>query len=224
MLIPFEALLGGLTGLVSSLATGYMNIKMKKLDMEQKKLDQNHELARIDAESKAMILEKEQEIKIINTEYEGKESIEDAQIYKEGQKLIFKNQNRIYNTVDKLIDSTGSFSFVFKFLGGILAFFLGIIEIFQKSIRPGLTIFYTLSSVYICYTCINLIGQNDDILVAISSMDQASKSIILERAYSIINQFISAIIYLTISVVTFWFSDRASGKFIQNHLKGISIK
>ena len=85
-MFPIEGLLGGLTGLISGAVTGIMNLKVKKLELEQKKIDNLFIIERISAESKAMIQEKDAEIKVISTEYEGREALADAEIYAEGQK------------------------------------------------------------------------------------------------------------------------------------------
>jgi hypothetical protein len=210
-MIPLEAIFGGLTGFVSSLATGIMNYKMKKLELKTLGIKNEHEIRRIEAEANVMKLEKEMEIAIVDTTYRGEENIEDAKTFGKVQEDMNKNANRIYDTVDTLLKTSGKFDFVFRFLGGVLAFLLGIVEIVQKSIRPGLTIFYTASSVYIFYVCINIMDKNNQILD-------------IKQSFYIIDQCISAVIYLTISIVTFWFSDRTAGKFIRNHLEKTSLK
>lgn len=207
MMLPIESLLGGLTGLVGSITTGIMNFKMKKLELEKDKLNNAHEIARISAETTAMIQEKEAEIRVVATEYEGKENLIDAESFQVGQKaLVNKDDSKIYNTIDKLIEgSTGKFRIVSKSIGIILLFLISIVEIMRKSIRPGLTVFYTVTSAYICYTCFKI-------------MTSGGTSLPPDKLYIILDQCVSATIYLTITIVTFWFSDRSAGKFIREHL------
>lgn len=204
-MFPYEAILGGITGIVGSVTTGLMNNKMKKMDIEQSKLDNDHELMIVDLESKAMVLEKDAEIQVISTEYDGKEGLIDADAYKETQKNLNKDDSKIYTTIENMMKYDGVFGMVSKFVGMILLTLLSITEVARKAIRPGLTIFYTITSSYICFTCFVILNERGD---AISS----------EKLYIILDQCVSAIIYLTITIVVYWFSDRSAGKFIQDQL------
>jgi hypothetical protein len=57
-----ETILGGVTGLIGNVVSGIFKYKNTKLEMERDVLQNSHELALIDAETKAMILKKQKQI------------------------------------------------------------------------------------------------------------------------------------------------------------------
>lgn len=197
----FEAILGGVTGLVGSVVTSIMNYKTMKVKNE-------HELAMIQAQTAAMRAEAEAQIQVTKAQIEGAIELADAQSYmasqRAGNEALFGE-----NWVDKLLGTTGWLSWIAGPVACLVAFLFGFVDWFRGLMRPLLTSYLVVMSSYITYLAWNIVqtyGQG------MSAAD----------ATSIYRSVIEVILYLTVSCVTWWFGDRTMTKFIMK--KGINTR
>lgn len=192
-----ETILGGVTGLIGNVVTGWMNYKTMKAKNE-------HEVAMLKAESEAMKLEAEMNIKITEAKIQGEVELADTQAYIESQK---SGQTRYFSDrwVDKLLSVDGKVSKWFALPAAILiAFMFGIVDWLRGFMRPALTIYLTGMSTVITYMAWEIMQKY--------GMEQMS----VDQALGVYNNVITIIIYLTVSCVTWWFGDRRMEKFLTN--------
>lgn len=192
-----ETILGGVTGLIGNVVTGWMNYKTMKAKNE-------HEVAMLKAESEAMKLEAEMNIKITEAKIQGEVELADTQAYIESQK---SGQTRYFSDrwVDKLLSVDGKVSKWFALLAAILiAFMFGIVDWLRGFMRPALTLYLTGMSTVITYMAWEIMQKY--------GMEQMS----VDQALGVYNNVITIIIYLTVSCVTWWFGDRRMEKFLTN--------
>lgn len=192
-----ETILGGVTGLIGNVVTGWMNYKTMKAKNE-------HEVAMLKAESEAMKLEAEMNIKITEAKIQGEVELADTQAYIESQK---SGQTRYFSDrwVDKLLSVDGKVSKWFALPAAILiAFMFGIVDWLRGFMRPALTLYLTGMSTVITYMAWEIMQKY--------GMEQMS----VDQALGVYNNVITIIIYLTVSCVTWWFGDRRMEKFLTN--------
>lgn len=189
-----EGIIGTLTGLLGTAITSVMNYKTQKMANE-------HEIAKIKAETDAMKIEAEMQIQVTKAKIEGEIEVADAQAYTESQK---QGNEKMFSDewIAKLFAVEGK---VMRFIAVPAAIFLalafGFIDWLRGVMRPGLTIYLTFLSTAITY-------------MAWDILKQYGLSIPLESAVEIYDKVISIIIYLTVSCVTWWFGDRRIAKFL----------
>ena len=176
-----------------SLVTGIMNYKMQKLKNE-------HELARIKAETDAMVAEKDANIQITRAQVEGEVEIADSEAYaisqKEGNKDALKEAYII-----KLFETQGRFRIITLPLATLLITFLGLVDIFRKSMRPALTAYLAAVTTWITFLAWEVLQMTQSDLNA-------------TQAAALFSNVSNAVIYLTVSCVTWWFGDRRMAKFL----------
>ena len=183
-----EGIAGVVTGLVGTIATSFLNLKTQK---EKNK----HELNMIEAQTKAMIAEKDANIQITETQVAGDLERMDADIYKETIKV--GNQQALDS---KLLEKLFSSKWTTPF-GVLLAFLLGLVDFVKHLMRPGLTAYLVLVSSWLTLEATTIIQAKQELLSAAMALD-------------IFNNMVNVIFYLTVSVVTWWFGDRRVAKFI----------
>ena len=189
-----EGIIGTLTGLLGTALTSVMNYKTQKMANE-------HEIAKIKAETDAMKIEAEMQIQVTKAKIEGEIEVADSLAYTESQK---QGNEKMFSDewIAKLFAVEGK---VMRFIAVPAAIFLalafGFIDWLRGVMRPGLTIYLTFLSTVITY-------------MAWDILKQYGLSIPLESAVEIYDKVISIIIYLTVSCVTWWFGDRRIAKFL----------
>lgn len=178
-----EAILGTLTGLGGTALTSILNYRQQKLKNE-------HEAKMAEIDHKNML--EEAKINLQVTEMD---------IQKDLELAAGKSFDIAQRAASRPVVSSEMISKLFDnkytaWLGSILVLILGIIEAVRSSIRPGVTVVLMWMTGYILLKSIHLV-MNDKVV-----MDEAT-----------INGIIDSIVYLTFSVVMFWFGDRRTAKF-----------
>lgn len=215
-MLGIDIIVGAVTGLLGSIVTGYTNIKTQKMKNE-------HEVAMIDAETKAMIAETQANIQIIKTEVEGKIDLQDAQTYaigqKEGNKDLFKSayikwlmNDELPGFVSNLMEGGKVARFFGTIIGGFLTFVkkvIGItiiilfasVDVLKAFIRPGVTIYFTGIMTWITW-------------MAWDIMQKSGMNITATEAVTIWGEVIFIVKYLTVTCICWWFADRRTAKFL----------
>jgi hypothetical protein len=189
-----DVLLGGITGLLGSITTGIMNYKTMKLKNE-------HELNMVKAETDAMKIEAEMNIAVTKAEIEGAVELADAQTYMKGQSV--GNQQAFSDKwIDKLFSVQGWTKCFAVPMAVILAVSFGFVDFLRGVMRPAITIYLTGMTSVITWMAWDIIQKN-----GVESMS------ILD-AIAIYDQVISIVIYLTVTCICWWFSDRRMAKFL----------
>ena len=180
-----ETIMGVATGLIGNVVTSITNLKTQKLKNE-------HDLAM----RKYDIEEREQEgriqIAVDSNRLEGElEKIEaDAylQSMKVGNETLLTDGKLQALTTDK------------NWLSRILAFLMGLVDIFRSSVRPGLTAYLVALTTLITMKSMEIITSKAALLTTIQAQEMFSN-------------VSDIVIYLTVSCVTWWFGDRRTAKF-----------
>ena len=186
-----ELLTGGagvLTGLIGTVLTTFMNLRAQKL-----KNQHEVEMKRLDIQ--AMIEEAHAQIQITETQVSGELEKMDASAYVESQK--YGNQTALQSeTLNKLFDNKWT-----MWIGVIIVMLLGFVEFLRTGIRPIATLYFTALTTWITYQSIQMLELKQQLLT-------------VEMALSTYTNVSSIVIYLTVSMLTWWFGDRRVAKFL----------
>lgn len=187
-----STILGTVTGIVGSGINGIFKIKDKKLQLEEKKLDQSHEIAmsRIDMEMRQK--EAEHQIVLTETQIAGELEKTSGETFLESIKIGNK-QNISSEALMMMMKGNG----VTKFFGYLLAFLLGLIDVVRTGIRPAVTIVMMIVTGYITNSYIEVAMMDVELITAAQ-----------------ITMIINAIFYLTFTILGWWFGERGLGKAI----------
>lgn len=192
--MPWNLILGGITGLIGSITTSITNYKIQKMKNE-------HEIAMVQANTKAMIAETEANIKITQVETEAAVELADSQAYLKSIEL--GNQNTFdQKWIDRLFTVEGWVRYISIPVGVLVAFLFGLVDFLKAFTRPGITWLFTAATLFLAYTAYNVLGT-----AGMSAMDTTS-------ALAILTHIMDIVLYLTVSCVTWWFGDRRVAKYL----------
>lgn len=196
-----ETILGGVTGLIGNVVSGIFKYKNTKLEMERDAMQNSHELARIDAETKAMIEEAKANIKITQAQVEGAIEIEDSKAFMEGQKqgnkVLLDNQ-----WINALLSVDNKWAKIITVpIASLISILFGFADFLRGIIRPILTVYLCGVTTWVTWMAWQIMQAHGVALTAI-------------QATTIFNDTTSIVTYLTVSCVTWWFGDRRMAKTI----------
>lgn len=200
-----ETILGAATGIIGNLVSGIFKYKTQKLEMELAKVENEHDLAMVKAETEAMVMEAKANIAVTKAQVEGAVELKDAETYKESQQLgnkpFFANQ-----WVDNLLKVEGKWKILTYPIASLVAVLFGFVDFLRGLMRPFLTAYLTGVTTWITW-------------MAWEIMQAQGMSITGQNAIDIFQDVTSIVIYLTVSAVTWWFGDRRMGKTIMDMQK-----
>jgi len=204
-----SGILGTLTGIVSNAVGGWFKIKEKRLSIESQKIQNDHEIAMVKAETEATIEEAKANIKITQAQVEGEVELKNIDAFMEAQKQEGKN---IFSNkwIDALMKVEGWWRLLTLPIASLIAFLFGFCDFLRKMVRPSLTIYLAGISTYITWMAWEIMKLNHITLSA-------------AQATSIFLGTTEVILYLFVSAVTFYFGDRQMNKYIME-TKGIDVK
>ncbi len=183
-----EGLVGVATGLLGNVLTSFTNLKTQKLKNQ-------HEVAMIKVETEAMAAEAAMQIKVTETNVAGELARLEETTY--GKNIELANKPSLNNRLlEKLFDSPWT-----AWVATILAFLLGVVDFLKGVMRPGLTLYLVALTSWITYYAAELLTAKQGLMDAI-------------MAAALFNKVVDIVIYLTVSVVTWWFADRRVAKFL----------
>jgi len=193
--MPWDIILGCLTGLIGSAVTSIFSFKTEKLRGEIK-------IATIKAETSAMIEEAKANIAITRAQVEGEIEVADSNAYlqsqKEGNKTLFDNK-----WIDKLLAIEGNWRIITVPVAVLVSILFGFVDFLRGLMRPVLTIYLVGLSTWITYKAYILLTMTKSAMTT-------------TEALGIFTDATSIIIYLTVSCVTWWFGSRQMTKSIMN--------
>lgn len=196
----FETIFGAATGLIGNVVSGIFKFKTAKLNLKSKKMDHEHELAMVQAETAAMIEEAKANIKITQAQVEGAVELKEMDAYiasqKEGNKAFLGQK-----WIEYLLKVEGKMRYITIPIAGLIAVAFGFVDFLRGLMRPTLTMYLTLVSSWITW-------KSYEILKALNA------DLTAQQATEIFSESTSIVIYLTVSCVTWWFGDRTLSKTI----------
>mgnify|MGYP000642794053 CR=1 FL=1 len=194
----WQMLLGGLTGLLGTVWSSYNQRKIKELDLQDKQADRAHDLAMVDAESKAMVAEMQANIQVTQAQVEGEVSLQEARAYTTSQK--YGNTNVFLESfMDRMFHTTGWVAWLAQPLGVFICLLFGLVDTVKGIARPAITAYLLGVSTWVTIQAWDLLNSMGTALTATQAGD------ILERV-------VVTVLYLTTSAVTWWFGDRMTAK------------
>lgn len=183
-----SGIIGVVTGLVGNIVTSITNLKTQKLK-------NSHEEKLIELKTKAMLAEVDAGIKVTKTKVAGEISKIEEQTFKAN--ITTANKPLLEKgTISKLLDHKGT-----KWLGAILTFLMGSIDVLKGAIRPVLTVYLVALTSWLTYYSATILSAKQGLLTA-------------TEASGIFTKVTDIVVYLTVSVVTWWFADRRVAKFL----------
>jgi len=203
--MPWDIILGGVTGLIGTIWSGHNQRKLKELDIKDKESERAHEVAMVQAESEAMRAEADASIRVTGAKVTGAVQLEDARAYtvaqQVGNKVIFDS-----DFVDRLFDTQGFARFITIPVGTLVCMAFGIADFIKSMARPGITAYLLGVSTWVtarAWQILETIGQ----------------PLTAQDATLLVKQAVSVVLYLTTAAVTWWFGDRMTAKGAAQILK-----
>jgi len=182
-----ESVLGVVTGLIGNIVTTVSNNIAQKLKNQ-------HELKMRELEIDAMKAEADLNLRVTETQLAGEIQRLEEQSYNDNIKLA--NAREVDNaTIGKLIDNKPT-----SWLGAIVLFLLGMVDVLKGFMRPGLTLYLTIITSWLTFKAYSILQLKQEVISA-------------DMAVQIFTTNMDTVTYLTISVITWWFADRRTAKF-----------
>lgn len=186
-------LLSGVAGIISGIGGSLLSNIFNLISTKQKN---KHELDLINARIEEMKAESELHIKEIQIQGEINQEVASQASFDLSQK--YGNQRIIDSPmILKLFESRWT-----RWSGVVLVMLLGIVEFINEAMRPAITIAMMIITGAITYQHIKVLESNTFLVTP-----------------EMILMIIDSIIYLTFTVVGWWFGDRTIGKYIQGRKK-----
>lgn len=192
-----EGLIGVVTGLVGNVVTSITNLKTQKLKNE-------HEEKVIGLKTNALIAETDAKIRIAEAKIKG--ALEESEQKAYTTNIVEANKPLLERgVISKLFESKWT-----KWLGSLLTFMLGSTDVLKGAIRPLLTVYLVGLTSWLTYYSAGILTAKEGLLTP-------------TEASAIFTEVTDIVIYLTVTVVTWWFADRRVAKFLYR-LKDGNIK
>lgn len=189
--------LGGIvTGLVGPIAKGIVSLKQQKLQFE-------HDENMVKLTTQATIEEAKAAIQKTETITEGQVKIAETGALTEALKAA---DRPIFNEMYmKYLVQSGKLG---QILVSLIAFGLACVDMFRQSIRPSVTVYMIAMSTWIT-------------ILAYTIVNAVEGGITATFAQDIFKMTVYTVVYLTVTVVNFWFVNREKGLLekISNKIK-----
>jgi hypothetical protein len=176
---------GGATGIIGVVAQRYADYKNKQLDMQLENQRHANAVALREVDAKIMAQEAAAKIQVVSLENEGKVNV--ANIEKDAQEQAADAAAfaKSYDLEPKLYNSGA--------LTKNQNWFMVLLDVFRGSIRPLLTLYLCVLTTLIYFQARGLLAQED--------LD-------VERAMALNDYIVHSILYLTTTIVLWWFGTR----------------
>lgn len=196
-----EGVLGIFTGLVGPIITAVQQYKMQKLKNENEAAQRQHELAMVDAETRAMVAETEANIRVAEAKIAGEIELADAEAYTISQEQAGR---RLFGEryMDALLGEEGRWRYLTVPVGLVLCWMFGFVDVLKGLTRPVLTYYLVGCTTWVTWMAWQIVQKAS--LTTLTPVD----------AFEIFWKVVSIVVYLTVSSVTWWFADRRMAKFL----------
>lgn len=184
---------GGALGVIGNMITSFVNYKMKGQEM-------SHDIQKMKLEKEIMLAEKEANIQVARAETEGKIAIAEVEALKESYKEAFKPSLESA-TLNRLLSSKWT-----AWAGTLISFLFAIADFMTKMARPAITYYLIGASSWVTMLVYQVLVASDQ------------KVITASKAADLFDAIVTTMLFLTVSVVSWWFCDRQTSKFMDKHL------
>jgi hypothetical protein len=182
-------IVSGLAGILSGVGGSLISNIFNLFTTKEKN---RHDIALIDARIREIEAESKAKIQEVQIQAEIQQEIANQNSFDLSQK--YGNRPLIESEmILKLFESKWT-----AWLGSLLVFLMGIVDIARAAMRPAITVVLMLITGIITWQHLQIVDENRGLI------DTAMVSMIIE-----------SIIYLTFTVVGWWFGDRTIGKFMR---------
>jgi hypothetical protein len=199
-----ESLFGSIVGIVGSGVTAFANYKTSELQERSREAERRFELAKIEAETRAMIAESEASIKVAQVTYAGQMDVEEARAFTESQK-----EAHGCNLDNGVIVSMYDRGPVMAVLAAILTFSLGLCDVLKGLMRPCLTIYVMAIASWVTYESYSIFQGFE-----VSRFDA-------QEAWTTWKSTVDFILLLASTLISWWFGDRRMTKFMMQKTSGV---
>lgn len=179
--------LGGIvTGLVGPIAKGVVALKQQKAQFE-------HDEKMVELTTQATIAEAQAAIQKVETITEGQVKVAEVGALTEAVKAA---DRPIFNEVYmKYLIKAGRFG---QIVAGLVAFGLACVDMLRQAIRPVVTVYMIGASTWVT-------------VLAYQVLQAVDKAIEPSFAQDLFKMAVYTVVYLTVTVVNFWFVNREKG-------------
>jgi len=193
-MVGWDVILGGLTGLVGNIITGFVNYKTMKAKNA-------HEAKMVALNLAAKKAENQMKIDLGKAQIAGEVELADAAAFTKGLEQADK-QSFGEEWIARLFSVEGWMKYVAIPVGLLIATLFGCLDFLRGLMRPALTIYLTGMASFITWKAYDLIQ--------VAGVDTMT----VTQAIDMYAQTTQIIIYLTVTCVTWWFGDRRMAKFL----------
>lgn len=194
----WDMLLGGVTGLIGTIWSGYNQRKLKELELKDRAAGRTHEIALVQAESEAMRAEAEANIRVTEAQVAGAVQLEETRAYTVSQKVGNKS---IFDAefMDRLFETKGKARLVAIPVGTLICMAFGIADFVKSMARPTITAYLLAVSTWVTWK-------------AWTVLEGLGEPLSPGEAALLVKQSVSVVLYLATAAVTWWFGDRMAAK------------
>ena len=194
---------GVVSGLVGGIVTSITNFKMKKLQLEEKKQDREHEQAMMKLTTAQILAEADANVQVARETTRGKVEELEAAAYKASQESL--DRPLFYQDYMKYLIQVATAGKWYSFLAGFTVYGISLgfafVDMLKQGARPVLT-FYTMAlATYVT-------------LIAYDISKRTGLTITADQAYGILSLAVNTVFYLAVTSFAWWFCDRQVSKFI----------
>lgn len=184
-----ETIASALVGLLGTGLTTYSNYKLKKLEFD-------HKIALMKAESEAMVVEAKANIQIAKANAQAAVDVEEARAFTasvQASKSLLPS-----DWLNSLMNQKGWARFLCRPLAVLLLLLMGMIDVLNHSMRPVLTLYSLGIASWVTWKCYNLLPGAVAADLSMAQWAEAANIIML----------------LSVTMVTWWFGDRRVAKHL----------
>lgn len=200
----FEAVFGGLTGLLGSAINSYNERKMKELEIADARDRRGHERLMVEAESKATLAEIDAGVQAARAQVEGEIAVAETQAFRDSQR---QGQQKHFagDWLEQLFAVDGWMAALAHPAAVAIASLLALADVLKGIARPAITAY--------------LLGVSTWLTAIVWSIP--AEPIASGEAVELIRLLVNAIVYLTTTAVTWWFGDRQAAKVLAKRLERV---
>jgi fatty acid desaturase len=206
MVMPWDLIFGGVTGLIGTIWSSYNKRKERELELKDRDNQRAHERDMVEVQTRAMQAEAEANIRVTEAQVAGAVELENARAFQtsqlEGNKDMFRE-----SFMERLFAVEGWVRFIAVPFGVLVCVLFGLADFVKSIARPSITMYLLGVSTWITTQAWDILEAKDMVLTSL-------------QATTILSNVIGTVLYLTVTAVTWWFGDRMAAKGMEQLLPG----
>lgn len=206
MVMPWDLIFGGVTGLIGTIWSSYNKRKERELELKDRDNQRAHERDMVEAQTRAMQAEAEANIRVTEAQVAGAVELENARAFQtsqlEGNKDVFRE-----SFMERLFAVEGWVRFIAVPFGVLVCVLFGLADFVKSVARPSITMYLLGVSTWITKMAWDILDAKGMVLTSL-------------QATTILSNVVGTVLYLTVTAVTWWFGDRMAAKGMEVLLPG----